>query len=64
MLCRMKMQIFSGHQILTFNTSNPRVKRWCLLMEELDHDLQYVSKKNNAISDDMPRAQCAMRKIH
>ena len=29
MLCGMKLNIFTDHQNLTFNTSSPRVKRWC-----------------------------------
>ena len=33
MLYGNKLELFTDHLNLTFNTSNPRVKRWRLLME-------------------------------
>ena len=45
MLYGMKLNIYTDHQNLTFNTSNPRVRRWRLLMEECDHALKYIKEK-------------------
>ena len=53
MLYGMKLELFTDHLDLTFNTSNPKVKRWRLLMAEFDYDLKYIPDKNNKISDEM-----------
>ena len=55
MLYGMKLYIHTDHLNLTFNTTNPRIKRWRLLMEEFDYDLIYIPEKDNIIADCMSR---------
>ena len=45
MLYGMKLNLYTDHLNLTFNTSNPRVKRWRHLMEELVYALNMCLKK-------------------
>ena len=55
MLFGMKLNIFTDHENLTFNSSNWRIKRWRLLMEEFDYKLKYIPEKENKIADAMSR---------
>ena len=55
MLHGVKLNMFADRQNLTFNTSNSRVRRWILLMEEHDCHLKYIKIKGNMIADSMSR---------
>ena len=55
MLYGNKLELFTDHLNLTFNTLNPRVKHWQLLMEVFDYTLKYFFEKDNKIADTMSR---------
>ena len=61
-LCCMKLELFTDHLTLTFNSSNPKAKRWRLLMEELNYTLKCAPEKDNEISDEMSRARSSCKK--
>ena len=54
-LCGMKLELFTDHLNLTFNTSNIRVKRWRLLMEKISYTLKCMLEKDYKMSDTMSR---------
>lgn len=51
MLLGINLEIHTDHKNLTFNSSNERVRRWRLLLEEFKYDLHYTPGKENVIAD-------------